>query len=131
MQMPPMYNETKLVGLTWDDETGRFFLAQSQPPAVWSLSEDTEPVLLFGSDDLPIQDISGLTHNRHSNTLLLASSVSHAVLETSMTGEILDTMGLSGPVSEGLTGMEVAGSGKVMFLMTKAGVMHIFSAVKC
>ena len=133
LQIPQHFKDVNLVGLAWDDETGRFFVAQSRPPAVWSVAEGTPPVLLFTGAELPLEDISGMTHNRQTNSLLLVSSQDRVVVETSLTGELIGTMALASSQAQagGPLAIAVAGGGKVMFLLSSTGHMEIFSVVQC
>lgn len=131
VQTPRLLEHTHLRGVSWDDEAGRFFVAQSQPPAVWSLAEGSPPVLLFTAVDLPIEDITGLSHNRMTNTLLLLSQRSRRLIETSTTGELVHSMELGSSLTDEPHSLAVAGGGKVLFLLSHSGNLKIFSVAKC
>jgi len=133
LQTPAVFKHTKLAGLTWDDETGRFFVAQVEPPAVWSVAENSPPVLLFTGAKLPLQDITGVAHNRYTNTLLLMSSKTGIVVETSVTGEFLGHMSLPSrtPSAGRQYALSLAGGGKVLFMLSSWGSLQIYSIVKC
>lgn len=131
LQTPELLERANLRGVAWDDEAGRYFVAQSRPAAVWSVAEGSPPVLLFTAVDLPIEDITGLAHNRMTNTLLLLSQRSRRLIETSTTGELVHSMELGSSLADEPHSLAVAGGGKVLFLLSDSGNLKIFSVAKC